>query len=76
MSKEIHFHPIKVSLLPKPTQAVWLQVTCVAVVQPDPLPVILAATAHHVVGEVRLCHLICGVHYYLELEGDNRKWVI
>lgn len=43
-----------------------LALTCVAVVQPDPVPVILAAAPHHVVREIRLCHLVFGVHNHLE----------
>lgn len=43
-----------------------LALTCVAVVQPDPVPIILAAAPHHVVREIRLCHLVFGVHNHLE----------
>lgn len=43
----------------------WPAVTCVAVVQPDPLPIVFAAAPHHVVREIGLCHLELGVHNHL-----------
>lgn len=40
--------------------------TCVTAMHPDTLPVVLALAPHHVVGEVRLGHLVLGVHNHLE----------
>lgn len=39
--------------------------TCVAAMHPDSLPIVLALAPHHIVGEVRLCHLMLRVHNHL-----------
>lgn len=41
-------------------------ISCVAVVQPDSLSIILAAAPYHVIGEIGLCNIVCGVHNHLE----------